>query len=89
MENYFAFFVVIVFVSFYKLILTKRLPSVFSFSLPRSGPQYWLYLDDATMAESGICPFSIPRGDAHSIVGGANPVGIKHAGQTLLNSKRA
>jgi len=50
------------------------LPSCFLFSLPRSGPQYWLYRDDATMAESGICPFSIPRGEAHSIFGISNPV---------------
>ena len=51
-------------------------------SLARSGPLYWLYLDDATMLQSGMFSFSIPKGDAHFILGVSNPVKLKW--ETLL-----
>ena len=38
-------------------------------NLARSGPLYWLYLDDATIAEFGMFSFSIPKGVAHFIFG--------------------
>ena len=58
--------------SFY--LLLPFLPSFCWYNLPCSGPQYWLYRDDATRAESAILPLSIPRGDAQSIFGIWNPV---------------
>ena len=59
-----------------KLYSTK-VPSCCMLSLARSGPLYWLYLDDATIAEFGMFSFSIPKGVAHSIFGVSNPVKLK------------
>lgn len=54
--------------------LRQGLPSGFWSSLPRAGPQYWLYWDDATMAESGMLRSFIPRGDIQFTLGISNPV---------------
>ena len=58
-------------------IYSTKVPSCCMLSLARSGPLYWLYLDDATIAEFGMFSFSIPKGVAHSIFGVSNPVKLK------------
>ena len=60
-------------VGVYRDVRKKYLPCRFKLSLACSGPLYWLYLDDATMAVSGILSFSSPRGDAQVIFGISNP----------------